>query len=113
MAAICTDVPAISMQARGPVKNSPRANRAANASGTAEARIFKRNMVRYPPPMDRRQAAYGWQTVKENSYRGVDAGCLFNIRTLWVILDSTVIASAAKQSISQRRDSWIASLRSQ
>ena len=46
--AIWTDVPAISMQGRGPVKNSPRANRAAIASGTTEARIFKRNMTRYP-----------------------------------------------------------------
>ncbi len=51
--AIWTDVSAISMQARGPVKNSPRANRAAIASGTAEARIFKRNMIRYPPTTGR------------------------------------------------------------
>src|SRR5438128_5689064 len=54
-AAIWTDVPAISMQARGPVKNSPRANRAAIASGTTEARIFKRNMIRYPQGISPRQ----------------------------------------------------------
>src|SRR6267142_1986768 len=74
-AAIWTDVPAISMQALGPVKNSPRANRAAIASGITEARIFKRNMTRYPLTISPRQGAYGWQRVKETSYRGIDAGC--------------------------------------
>src|SRR5206468_8067336 len=63
------------MQARGPVKNSPRANRATIASGTTEARIFKRNMTRYPLTISPRQGAYGWQRVKETSYRRIDAGC--------------------------------------
>src|SRR5437879_4849190 len=74
-AAIWTGVPAISMQARGPAKNSPRANKATIASGTTEARIFKRNMIRDPLSTSPRQEAYGWQRVKETSYRGVDAGC--------------------------------------
>ena len=74
-AAIWTDVPAISMQALGPVKNSLRANRATIASGTTEARIFKRNMTRYSLAISPRHGAYGWQRVKETSYRGVDAGC--------------------------------------
>src|SRR6185312_15753199 len=82
-AAIWTDVPAISMQARGPVKNSPRANKATIASGTTEARIFKRNMTRYPPPISPRQGAYGWQRVKETSYRGIDAGCFCGARHLY------------------------------
>src|SRR6266516_7224615 len=81
-AAIWTDVPAISMQARGPAKNSPRANRAAIASGTTEARIFKRNMTRYPLTISPRQGAYGWQRVKETSYRRVDAGCFLLARHL-------------------------------
>src|SRR6185295_15419798 len=74
-AAIWTDVPAISMQALGPVKNSLCANRATIASGTTEARIFKRNMTRYPLTISQRHGVYGWRTVKETSYRGVDAGC--------------------------------------
>src|SRR6185295_12500145 len=74
-AAIWTGVPAISMQARGPAKNSPRANKATIASGTTEARIFKRNMIRDPLSTSPRRGAYGWQSVKETSYRGVDAGC--------------------------------------
>src|SRR5262245_31012031 len=63
------------MQALGPVKNSLRANRATIASGNTEARIFKRNMTRYSLAISPRQGAYGWQTVKETSYQGVDAGC--------------------------------------
>src|SRR6185295_19386716 len=78
--AIWTDVPAISMQARGPVRNSPRANRAAIASGKTEARIFKRNMTRYPLTISPGQGAYGWQTVKETSYRGIDGGCFLVAR---------------------------------
>ena len=79
-AAIWTDVPAISMQALGPAKNSPRANRATIASGTTEARIFKRNMTRYSLTISPRQGAYGWQRVKETSYRRVDAGCFLLAR---------------------------------
>src|SRR5215204_4260396 len=82
-AAIWTDVPAISMQARGPVKNSPRANRATIASGTTEARIFKRNMTRYPLTLSPRQGTYGWQRVKETSYRRIDAGCFCVARHLY------------------------------
>src|SRR5436190_4231856 len=44
-AAICSDAPDISMQGRGLPANSPRANRAATASGTTDARRLKRNMA--------------------------------------------------------------------
>src|SRR6185503_3468546 len=81
--AIWTEAPAISMQARGPVKNSPRANRATIASGTTEARIFKRNMTRYPLTISPGQWTYGWQRVKETSYRRIDAGCFCVARHLY------------------------------
>ena len=76
--AIWTDVPDISMQGRGPGNNSPRANTAATASGTTEARIFKRNMTRYSLKPGPRGGAYGWRSVKKTSYRRVDGslgGC--------------------------------------
>src|SRR5438045_2118640 len=44
-AAICSEAPPTSMQGRGPVENSPRANTAATANGTTEPRILKRNMT--------------------------------------------------------------------
>src|SRR6266545_575847 len=66
-AAIWTEAPATSMQGRGPVENSPRANRATTASGTTEARILKRNMT---PLASRNRPATGglWLAEgKENS----------------------------------------------
>src|SRR5258707_7260964 len=46
--AIWTEAPAISMQGRGPVENSPRANMAATASGTTEASRLKRKNMTLP-----------------------------------------------------------------
>src|SRR3954453_1938061 len=66
--AICTDMPATSMQGRGPVENSPRANRAATASGTTEASKLKRNMTLPASRPGPRQRAYGWQSVKNSRY---------------------------------------------
>jgi hypothetical protein len=37
-------------------------------------------MTRYPPPISPRQGAYGWQRVKETSYRRIDAGCFCDVR---------------------------------
>ena len=50
----------------GPGNNSPRANRAAIASGTTEARIFKRNMTRYPLTTSPRQRGLWLAEGKEN-----------------------------------------------
>src|SRR6267142_1852958 len=72
--AIWTEAPDISMQGREPADNSPRANRATTASGMTEARIFKRNMTRYPLNTGPRQRPYGWQRVNGSSYRRVDGG---------------------------------------
>ena len=72
---IWTEPSPIAMQGRAPGRKSPRANTAAITSGTTEARIFKRNMTRTRPPISpRNAAAYGWQSVKETSYRRVDGG---------------------------------------
>src|SRR5882762_3415235 len=64
--AIWTEAPAISMQGRGPVENSPRANTAATANGTTEARRLKRNMTL---PTQHKPATGGLWLVecKENS----------------------------------------------
>src|SRR6478736_2628804 len=72
-AAIWSEAPPTSMQGRGP-KNSPRANTAATANGTTEARILKRNMTLLASRTSRRQAAYGWQSVNGTGYHRVDAG---------------------------------------
>ena len=53
---ICTDASPIATQGCGPGNNPPRANTAATINGTAEARILKRNMIRYsldPSPIRR------------------------------------------------------------
>src|SRR5688572_3234917 len=55
-AAIWTEAPATSMQGRGPVENSPRANTATKANGTTEARTLKRNMTL---PTERKPATAG------------------------------------------------------
>ena len=70
-----TEPSPIAMQGRAPGRKSPRANTAATSNGTAEARIFKRNMIRTRSPISPGTAtAYGWQSVKKTRYRGVDGG---------------------------------------
>src|SRR4051812_23921278 len=72
--AIWTEAPAISMQGRGPVENSPRANTAATANGTTEARRLKRNMTQYSPDTAPGHGAYGWQSVNKTRYCRVYGG---------------------------------------
>src|ERR1700748_459267 len=74
--AIWSEDPPASMQGRGPGNNSLCANRPARMSGTAEARIPKRNMIRYSLNLTRKRQAYGWQSVKKTSYRRVDGRVL-------------------------------------
>src|SRR4051812_2532258 len=66
-----TEAPAISMQGRGPVENSPRAKTAATANGTTEARRLKRNMT-LPTRHRPATGAYGWQRVNVTGYFRVD-----------------------------------------
>src|SRR4051812_46852484 len=74
-AAICSDDPPASMQGRGPGNNSPPANTPARIRGTADARIFKRNITRHSPS-SALDAAHGWQSVKKTRYRRVDGAVL-------------------------------------
>src|SRR5487761_1905915 len=70
---IWTEVSDIAMQGCGPGNSPPRANTAATISGTAEARILKRNMTRHSLfPGPRYAGAYGWRSVNKTRYRRVD-----------------------------------------
>src|SRR3954453_16685966 len=64
--------PPASMQGLVPGNNSLRANRPARISGTAEARIPKRNMTRYSLNLARKRRAYGWRRLNRTGYRWVD-----------------------------------------
>src|SRR5579859_3594669 len=71
--AISTVPESTAMQGRGDGKNSTRARIAAAIRGTAETRIFKRNMERHSLNHTREESGlYGWRSVKKTRYRLVD-----------------------------------------
>src|SRR5882724_2675642 len=70
--AICSVFAPIARQGWVPGKNSTRASSAAAIRGTAETRIFTRNMYTLTYARSGIRRAYGWQSVKKTRYRGVD-----------------------------------------
>src|SRR5258708_34554260 len=101
------------MQGRGPAENSPRANTAATASGTTEARILKRNMTL----LARQEPATSGLWLAERKQKSLPPGLCGG----WYGSDSIFKQPRSSLRGAKRRSNpfflsavgWIASLRSQ